>query len=578
MDHHFSSFILDSIHIDLMKFLNDCPNPFHHRRIQSIPIGSSMPILSTTNLHQPEKQHPISPEARWKMKSLTLTSILCLSILLSACSYSSDSQKDISSTPDENLSNTLSLKETETPSNKIQESSQPSTVPPRQTESIGETAFLSTPEQVFGVEPPLIILESSSGFYLFTEDGDQIGKIDVRNLEPSGYYLERTISPSGGWIAWRNFQNSEDIATLTLNVAQLSDADHPRRIPLMAQEKTTNIQIRENSRNAIITGVSMRWSPNGRLLAFVAELETAIANLYVFDTQTGNINRLTDSSKTLMILSWTPDGNSILYEEVESCGGMGCRVIAGWVAPIDGSEPRILYGETMSVGDQLVGFPSKDQVLMVSSNLAGPIQLSKLTITTGESLLVFSAPFSSAAIDPNSGTMVITAPIKTEKGATPAKGTNLSLIHQSGQQTIWIQTGNWAETDWLPEANRFLIIGSSSEPALLMTPDGKITEFPTETGLGELRTRVSPDGTKLTFYNDTGLRIYTLQAALIDKVMIGPVQSFVWNSDSTGGSFISEGILYKVDTTHPNQTAQIVLKINDLNFNSQLVLIRGNDQ
>lgn len=440
-----------------------------------------------------------------------------------------------------------------------------------------ETVFQSPPIQTFEAEPPLIILESSSGFYLFTEDGNQIGKIDVPNLEPSGFDLARTISPSGGWIAWRNFQNLEDLSTFTLNVAQISDPNQPRQIPLMAQEETANIQIRETSRNAILTGVGMHWSPDGRRLAFVAELENPVANLYVFDTQTGNINRLTDSSNTLMILSWTPDGNSILYDEVESCGGGGCEVIAGWVVPIDGSKPRKLYGETMRVGDHLVGFTSKNHVLVISSNPAGPIQLSKLTITTGESQSVFSAPFSSAAIDPNSGTMVITAPIKTVKGATPAKETNVSLVHQSGQPPLWIQTGNWAEVDWLPEANRFFIAASSSsEPALLLTTEGKATTFPAEIGLG-LKMRVSPDGNTLAFFDNTGLRIYTLQSTLIDKVVVGPVQSFVWNSDSTGGLFVSEGKLYRVDTTNPNQAAQFITKIKDLRFNSNLVLVRGED-
>ena len=60
----------------------------------------------------------------------------------------------------------------------------------------------------------------------------------------------------------------------------------------------------------------LRWSPNGRYLAFTAVRDSISSDLYVLDSQDGSLRQLTSGPDWVGGIWWSPDGSQILMEEI----------------------------------------------------------------------------------------------------------------------------------------------------------------------------------------------------------------------------------------------------------------------
>ncbi len=60
----------------------------------------------------------------------------------------------------------------------------------------------------------------------------------------------------------------------------------------------------------------IKWSPNGRYLAFAAVMESMSSDLYVYDKVDGSLRRLTSGPDWVGKIEWSPDGRWIIMEEI----------------------------------------------------------------------------------------------------------------------------------------------------------------------------------------------------------------------------------------------------------------------
>ena len=113
--------------------------------------------------------------------------------------------------------------------------------------------------------------------------------------------------------------------TITLTLLHLPDGQLQPIGPLFSPEMQQAIAAAGFDRNDAIeagiaiveNGDTLKWSPDGRYLAFIAAIDGPSSDVYSYDLQTGQINRLTDGPNQAANLSWSPDSKWIVHEEVE---------------------------------------------------------------------------------------------------------------------------------------------------------------------------------------------------------------------------------------------------------------------
>lgn len=92
------------------------------------------------------------------------------------------------------------------------------------------------------------------------------------------------------------------------------------------------------------------WSPDGRYLAFLGAIEGPSSDLYIFDTDTQTIARLTSGENQAVCAEWSPDSEWIIHGEMvftdydEEYNSL-------WAAKADGSEVRWLYSPQYGSAD-----------------------------------------------------------------------------------------------------------------------------------------------------------------------------------------------------------------------------------
>lgn len=126
-------------------------------------------------------------------------------------------------------------------------------------------------------------------------------------VQPYGSF---TGSSTGGLLA--RFHYAAEDAFSTLRIHELPSGRLRDEFPLF---KCTD-QAEPCDTAYLNSGMlERRWSPNGRYLAFSAVLDGQ-SDLYLYDSQTGNVLRLTNGPDNVSQLWWSPDGEWIIMGEL----------------------------------------------------------------------------------------------------------------------------------------------------------------------------------------------------------------------------------------------------------------------
>lgn len=141
--------------------------------------------------------------------------------------------------------------------------------------------------------------------------------------------------------------------------------------------------------NIAIVSEPPAWSPNGRYLAFSAAIDGPTADLYVYDTVSDQIRRLTDGLDMATQPEWSPDGKWIVHRGITGWGG-GCYESGVWAAAVDGSEVKWLNrGECFEITRWVGPETFETSVQGVNGGYYGPER--RIDISAGTSIIL--APY-----------------------------------------------------------------------------------------------------------------------------------------------------------------------------------------
>jgi dipeptidyl aminopeptidase/acylaminoacyl peptidase len=373
--------------------------------------------------------------------------------------------------------------------------------------------------------------------------------------------LSNTLSPDGQWLAYytgsagKCFGNGgADTADLTLNLMSLSDGktqvitkllsqDYPNIFAKAAQELNLPAEMLQN---AFVCGIdqSISWSPDGRYLAFAGQMDGLSSDLYVYDSVSNAIKRLSSGPEEIQMISWSPDGKWIMDWSSYSVGeGMTYNVYA---TTIDGAVIKKLETNVRGIMRWL-----NDQSYFThnNGNGVGNSDLALVNIETGATVTVWAGQFYSFAASADHKWVVCFSQFSMkylQTGNDPNFIPGLYLVNLTTLEQSRVEI---PDNSHVYEAiqpldsgdHLFALIDATENNLYFLSPDGKLTSA----GVKATRFSISPDRKHLVAMDQkirvlkadgTSIRDVDLPASLTSR----GIWTIIWRPDSSGLFFFSD--------------------------------------
>jgi hypothetical protein len=355
-----------------------------------------------------------------------------------------------------------------------------------------------------------------------------LGPPPLQSAAALSFDIPNGLSTSGNEFAFR--AERADWSGLDLILARLPDGPITAITPLLSTdlEDQRPLGLDLDIENAVFWETdALRWSPDGRHLAFVAALDGPSSDLYVFDLLDGTIRRLTTGENQAATPVWTQDGRWIIHQEVETFGsGAGWSVKTVWAAAVDGNSVYRLYDVPDNTGpEQFIGTTQTGE-LIVSRFSQNEPTLHIVDVDSGE-ITVLHVGFPTADIvdfDPVSGAV--------------AYITDGLYLRSPGSSSAEVVTdGFWYNVRWSPGFGRFFAAGDAGVIAFSTT--GVIEQI-AAVGIDSVP---SPDGNWLTI-SAHHLLLYGHNGDLVREMPEVDYDEVLWRPDSKGLFYLRGDALF----------------------------------
>ncbi len=357
--------------------------------------------------------------------------------------------------------------------------------------------------------------------------------------------LRRAISPGGDKIAL--LETGDD--GLNLVIVQIPSGERETVAQVLAlsrEENIKNTSPKAFALYAIIDYDSVAWQPGeGRLLAFTAAIEGPTSDLYLYDTQTKEVTRLTDGYSQAVSPSWSLDGRYILHYGVSWVqpfgGAIGGHNRFDGVWAVDASSGEIIIQpKPEGVALHFVGWQDDSHYITFdNSEDRGAQNLRSIDVATGESTPLMEQSFAYYIdFSPETDTLLIAGhgdcPDSLEDGAYLLSLNENSLVRVVDER-IW-------GIEWLPESQVF-----EAYPEALLSPDGE-TRYDPPVYDQSFNPAISPLGFEAweVIENQQGRVVVRIPGGDWQDILDGSVDVLIWDP-VTGENLIivlRDGSLY----------------------------------
>lgn len=225
---------------------------------------------------------------------------------------------------------------------------------------------------------------------------------------------------------------------------------------------------------AMLDPHALRWSGDGRLLAFVAALDAPNSDVYLYDTWNGSVKRLTTGPRQAASPFWSRDGKWIYHLDVADPGVPEWEVHGVWRAPAGGGAPERAYEQGTFVGQEhFVGSPAADQIIVYHEE-GDDSELRRVRLGANEAEVIFDGEVSSVAVDPRTGKVAFTTGWQD--------GNRLMLIGPKDENSALVERHPWGRVVWSEGEQLFSAFDISG--SMQFSSDGEV-EFVFEHAMRE---------------------------------------------------------------------------------------------
>jgi WD40 repeat protein len=441
----------------------------------------------------------------------------------------------------------------------------------------------TTPYPALSAKKPYLMIQQDE--QVFVEyDADSVGR-KVIELPPDGHIpvfprLASIVSPDGEWLVFYTGDvgrgDTPENLPVTLNLLNINDGKVLKIADVVTDGYTEKLeQLAEelkklypeeyapvDNRDWVFSSVlsaftwsihSVSWSPDGRTLAFAAQIDGISSDVYLYNLDMGSIEQIESSIQNVSHINWSPDGKYVVFENSEPGAiytGDSLYAVQPSNRVID--NPKRLYSGTwLHVGTWL-----SPNLLLVAdgTDTAGIFNLQTLDIRTGQLRPLWKDSVSDYAIDPLNKIIAL----NTGEFAEPDKF-GVYYITYNGRQTEVLKGLYWASLFFRGgKQHRFLMQGVSetgTNPTLSLTGDivgldidGKPTPVAGKFAYDKIS--ISPDNSWLLMYDEKNLYLYDDNDNLAQTFAVNGILSLTWRPDSQAIFFADATAIYFLPIPH----------------------------
>lgn len=376
-------------------------------------------------------------------------------------------------------------------------------------------------------------------FILLNPDGgDQ--KV-IMNTNDSTKIID--FSPNGEWGVLVN--NVIDWGDVFLRLIHFPEGAIQDISPIILKETRRNY-FWDDCPEPILLYSQTAWSPDGRILAFAANISGTSFDLFTYDIETGTIRRLTNDSADVLSINWSPDSKTIYYINGNQPDGIGNYVTYA----VNATKPDNQSGQGIqtiitSTEKLLLKYVVDNYFLITLSyeekgcNAGGggypKGTVNVVNLATEENTIVWSGYiFLNVAVDPTNNRILLYG--DEERSNLPL---DLYLVSFKGDILSHLDIGNFNYSKnvlMYRGGNKytFLIYGNEESGVLGITSDGTVEKI---SDREDASVFLSPTKDLFIVCNHRGMDLFSRDDQIINTLKIKQASPLLWHPDEKGMYF-----------------------------------------
>lgn len=344
---------------------------------------------------------------------------------------------------------------------------------------------LKVPDTDLSKNGPWLLAKNFKSLIAYNSDGSG------RTRLVDSLIITYSISPNGGKIAYiTDTEPDIDEEGLQLHILSLPNGQDQSitnlQDPSFYLNKEEKVSLSFQAMRAI-RWEAPKWSPNGKYLAFIGQQEGTTADLYIYNVQSGQINRLTDGPSHAYQISWSPNNYYIFHAGAWNFGtGAGYNAAGSWVISRDGEylfETSHLKEITCCASDVFLAWQNSETLLMASwSQPCGLGFLISKNVYDDTPFDIWPYPFEDLAYDPVSEKIGFIVPDDSDFCIPENKPTGIYVIEDIDSDPQLISGINVSEIILDPSSKGNFIVDGHVGTYRILSDNSieKIKRHPTE--------------------------------------------------------------------------------------------------
>jgi hypothetical protein len=299
------------------------------------------------------------------------------------------------------------------------------------------------------------------------------------------------------------------------------------------------------------------WSPDSRYLAFPAMIDGVSSDVYLYDLDTGIIQRKENEYLDVEYIAWSRDSQWILFRNIQPYPSAPISNTLFWSVRVDASNQRIMLPDGCGVFDWISNteFIGRDCNYGCGGDPPVGTDLFQINVGTAVQREIWKGDWYGYAVDKENGNIIINAEEGDRSTGKYSNGIYFGPFFGSKKRISDAPTQFYDFFYRGGTVHRFLGLFQEGYEDIStkiegITSDGKFELL--KEGKNE-HISLSPDYRWLAVYDDKGITLFNESDHSVFEWRDQSVNSVTWKTNSQGLYFMTDDFVYSVLVVAPRE-------------------------